>query len=344
MGISILAGPASKDMAKSIADMLAVTDEHTRLVDVDLRVFPDGESKIRIADALDGDDVVVVQSTYPPVDTHMMQLFFILSKVSRVASRTVTVVPYLGYARQDREFLAGEIVSIDAIARIISSYGLDALVTFDAHSNLALSYFTIPVHNISAVPLLAEYFKKRLAGEGVEAKDVVSVSPDTGGASRAEALADMLHCNSIALRKSRDRITGAVKIDHEMLSKIRDDMKDKVAIVVDDMISTGSSVAEAVRVLLEYGCSKVYVACTHALMLDGALERIKESGAVDVVATNTIPNKKVSRIVDVAPLAASTVLSILGNSSATGKMDRESNNKSGSRSSRSSRSSISTST
>ncbi|MEM2919313.1 MAG: ribose-phosphate pyrophosphokinase [Candidatus Nitrosocaldus sp.] len=342
MGISILAGPASKDMAKSIADMLAVTDEHTRLVDVDLRVFPDGESKIRIADALDGDDVVVVQSTYPPVDTHMMQLFFMLSKVSRVASRTVTVIPYLGYARQDREFLAGEIVSIDAIAGIISLYGLDAIVTFDAHSNLALSYFSVPVHNISAVPLLAEHFRERLAGEeGVDARDVVSVSPDTGGASRAEAFADILHCNFIALRKSRDRMTGTIKIDHEMLSKIRDDMKDKVAIVVDDMISTGSSVAEAVRVLLEYGCSKVYVACTHALMLDGALERIKESGAVDVVATNTIPNKKVSRIVDVAPLAASTVLSILGNSSATGKMDRESNNKSGSRSSRSS---ISTST
>ncbi|MEM0496135.1 MAG: ribose-phosphate pyrophosphokinase [Candidatus Nitrosocaldus sp.] len=318
MGISIVAGPASKDMAKGIADTLAGKDEHARLVDVDLRVFPDGESKIRIADALDG-DVVVVQSTYPPVDTHMMQLFFILSKVSRVASRTVTVVPYLGYARQDREFLAGEIVSIDAIARIISSYAIDALVTFDAHSTLALSYFTIPVHNISAVPLLAEYFKKRLVGEGVEAKDVVSVSPDAGGADRAEALADMLHCNSIALRKSRDRITGAVKIDHEMLSKMRDDLNGKVAIVVDDMISTGSSVVEAVRALLEYGCKRVYVACTHALMLDGALERIREGGASDVVATNTVPNK-VSKTVDVAPLAASAVLSILRSSSASSNL------------------------
>ncbi len=322
MGISILAGPASKDMAKGITDTLAGKDEHVRLVDVDLRVFPDGESKIRIAEPLDGDDVVVVQSTYPPVDTHMMQLFFMLSKVSRVAASAVAVIPYLGYARQDREFLAGEVVSIDAIARIISSYGIDALITFDAHSSIALSYFTVRVHNISAVPLLAEYFKNKLAGEGVEAKDVVSVSPDAGGANRAEALADMLHCNFIALRKSRDRITGTIKVEHDMLRDMRDGLKGKVAIVVDDMISTGSSVAEAVRALLEYGCERVYVACTHALMLDGALERIRESGADDVVATNTIPNR-VSRIVDVAPLAASAVLSILSNSSASSKMDRE---------------------
>lgn len=331
MGISILAGPASKDIAKGIADTLA--DEHVRLVDVDLRVFPDGESKIRIADAIDGDDVVVVQSTHPPVDAHMMQLFFILSKVSRVASRTVAVVPYLGYARQDREFLAGEIVSIDAIAKIISSYAIDALITFDAHSSLALSYFTVPVHNISAVPLLAEYFKKRLAGEGVEAKDVLSISPDAGGAARAEALADMLHCNSIALRKSRDRMTGAIKIDHEMLSKMRDDLKGKVAIVVDDMISTGGSVTEAIRALLEYGCKSVYVACTHALMLDGALERIKDGGASDVVATNTVPNM-VSKMVDVAPLAASAVLSILSSNNASSKVGMEyssSNSKSESR-------------
>ncbi|MFN4337168.1 MAG: ribose-phosphate diphosphokinase [Candidatus Nitrosocaldus sp.] len=314
MGISILAGPASKDMAKGIADILADDDEHTRLVDVDLRVFPDGESKIRIAEPLDGDDVVVVQSTYPPVDTHTMQLFFMLSKVSRIASRAVAVIPYLGYARQDREFLPGEVVSIETIAGIISSYGIDAIVTFDAHSRLALSYFTIPVHNISAIPLLAKYFKDRLVEEGIDADDVISVSPDAGGASRAEAFARILQCNSIALRKSRDRMTGGINIDYDMLSKMKDALNGKVAIVVDDMISTGGSVAEAARALLGYGCKRVYVACTHALMLNGALERIKESGASDVVATNTIPNK-VSRIIDVAPLAASTLLSILNSSS-----------------------------
>lgn len=314
MGISILAGPASKDMAKGIADILADDDEHTRLVDVDLRVFPDGESKIRIAEPLDGDDVVVVQSTYPPVDTHTMQLFFMLSKVSRIASRAVAVIPYLGYARQDREFLPGEVVSIETIAGIISSYGIDAIVTFDAHSRLALSYFTIPVHNISAIPLLAKYFKDRLVEEGIDADDVISVSPDAGGASRAEAFAGILQCNSIALRKSRDRMTGSINIDYDMLSKMKDALNGKVAIVVDDMISTGGSVAEAARALLGYGCKRVHVACTHALMLNGALERIKESGASDVVATNTIPNK-VSRIIDVAPLAASTLLSILNSSS-----------------------------
>ncbi len=326
MGISILAGPASRDLAKGIADILA-GNEHTRLVDVDLRVFPDGESKIRIAEPLDGEDVVVVQSTYPPVDTHTMQLFFMLSKVSKVASRVVAVIPYLGYARQDREFLAGEVVSIETIAGIISSYGIDAIVTFDAHSRLALSYFTIPVHNISAVPLLAEYFKDRLAEEGVDVDDVVSVSPDAGGVERAEAFARILRCNSIALRKSRDRITGSVNIDYDMLNKMKDTLNGKIAIVVDDMISTGSSVVEAARALLGYGCKRVHVTCTHALMLNGALEKIKESGASDVAATNTIPNK-VSRIVDVAPLAASALLSILNSSGNEGSSSKSSSSSS----------------
>lgn len=321
MGISIVAGPASKDIAKGIADVIAgySTNMDSRLVDVDLRVFPDGESKIRVTEHLEGDDIVVVQSTYPPVDTHMMQLFFMLSKISRIASRAIAVIPYLGYARQDREFLAGEVVSIEAIAGIISSsYRLDAIVTVDAHSMLALSYFTVPVHNISAVPLLAGYFKDRLVEEGIGAEDTISVSPDAGGASRAEAFADVLKCNSLALRKSRDRITGSVKIDRDMLRVLRDDLEGRVAVVVDDMISTGSSVAEAVRALLEYGCKRVYVACTHALMLNDALERIVESGASDVVATNTIPSR-VNKIVDVSPLAASAVISILMSDASAGR-------------------------
>ncbi|MCS7142134.1 MAG: ribose-phosphate pyrophosphokinase [Candidatus Nitrosocaldus sp.] len=328
MGTSVLAGPASRDIAKSIAVAL-----EARLVDVDLRIFPDGESKIRITGPMEGDDVIVVQSTHPPVDTHMMQLFFMLSRVSRIASRVIALVPYLGYARQDREFLAGEVVSMDTIARIISSYGIDALITVDAHSTLALSYFTIPVYNLSAVPLLAGYFKDRLRGEGVDADDVVSVSPDAGGAGRAEAFAGVIGCSHLALRKSRDRTTGSISIDHDMLKGISDHLRGKVAVVVDDMISTGSSVAEAVRALLEYGCRRVYVTCTHALMLDGALERIRGSGASAIVSTNTVPRGVggLTVEVDVAPLAASALLSILMGRSGMDGMDREGRGEEGSK-------------
>jgi len=285
----VLTSNSGKDFATRLAGSLDLD-----VVDVETMIFSDGESKVRIPIPLDKKDVILVHSTHPPVDRHIMQLFFILSKVSRTANSTILIIPYLAYARQDREFLEGEVISIGTIADIICSYRIDALMTFDAHSMLALSYFKSQVYNLSAIPLLARYFKDM----GLDPSGIVAVSPDTGGAARAEEFASILKCRSIVLRKSRDRVTGDVSIDTSSIDV--DALNDKVAIIVDDMISTGSSVIKTIESIKRL-CKEVYVTCTHALLLEDAYNRIIGAGATDIIASNTVPSH-VSRV-DVSYIA-----------------------------------------
>ena len=285
----MLTSNSGKDFATRLAGSLDLD-----VVDVETMIFSDGESKVRIPIPLDKKDVILVHSTHPPVDRHIMQLFFILSKVSRTANSTILIIPYLAYARQDREFLEGEVISIGTIADIICSYRIDALMTFDAHSMLALSYFKSQVYNLSAIPLLARYFKDM----GLDPSGIVAVSPDTGGAARAEEFASILKCRSIVLRKSRDRVTGDVSIDTSSIDV--DALNDKVAIIVDDMISTGSSVIKTIESIKRL-CKEVYVTCTHALLLEDAYNRIIGAGATDIIASNTVPSH-VSRV-DVSYIA-----------------------------------------
>jgi len=293
----VLTSTSGKDFATRLADPLDLD-----VVEVETRVFSDGESKVRIPVPLDKRDVILVHSTHPPVDRHMMQLFFILSKVSKVAKSTILIIPYLAYARQDREFLEGEVISIGTIADIVCSYMIDALITFDAHSMLALSYFKSQVYNLSAIPLLAGYFKDM----GLDSSGIVVVSPDAGGAARAEEFASILECRYIVLRKSRDRVTGDVSIDASSIDI--DALKNKVAIIVDDMISTGSSVIKAIESIKGL-CKEVYVTCTHALLLGDAYDRIIGAGATDIIASNTVPSH-VSRV-DVSYIASMKLRDIL---------------------------------
>jgi len=284
--ICVLVGPASKDLAKSVANILGA-----ELIDVDLKIFPDGESKVRIDGELDGKFAVIVQSTYPPVDTHLMQSLLMISKAKKMGASVCAVIPYLAYARQDKEFLRGEAVSIELVGSLFNSSGAKNLVTVDAHSQMALSYFRIPAYNVSAVPLLANYFKSQ------KLVQPLAVSPDTGGSARAQEFAKIIGMSSIALLKFRDRNTGEVTIDPN--APELKTVKGRDAILIDDIISTGGSIIKATEVLLKAGCRKVFVACTHALLLDGALEKIMDTGASEVVGTNTVPSQ-VSKV-DVAP-------------------------------------------
>jgi len=284
--LCVLAGPASKDLAKSVAKIL-----HAELIDVELKTFPDGESKVRINGELDGKFAVIVQSTYPPVDTHLMQMLFIVNKAKKMGADVCAVTPYLAYARQDKEFLKGEAVSMEILASIFGSSGAKNLVTVDVHSQMALSYFKIAAYNVSAVPLLADYFKSKKLFQPL------AVSPDSGGLARAKEFGKIIGTSSIALPKFRDRTTGEVKIDpkaRELKTAIGRDV-----ILIDDIISTGGSIVKASEVLLKAGCKNVFVACTHALLLDKALEKIMDAGVKEVVGTNTVPSK-VSKV-DVAP-------------------------------------------
>jgi ribose-phosphate pyrophosphokinase len=284
--ICVLAGPASKDLAKSVSKILKA-----ELIDVELKIFPDGESKIKIEDKLDGKFAIVVQSTYPPVDAHLMQSLLMVSKATKMGATVCATIPYLAYARQDKEFLKGEAVSMELVGNLFTSSGAKNVITVDVHSQIALSYFKVQAYDVSAVPLLADYFKAKTLFQPL------AVSPDTGGSARAKEFAKVIGTTSIALPKVRDKKTGEVKIDPdapELKAAIGRDV-----ILVDDMISTGGSIVKATEVLLKAGCKKVLVACTHPLLLNGALDRIMDAGASEVVGTNTVPSQ-VSKV-DVAP-------------------------------------------
>lgn len=283
--LCVLAGPASKDLAKNVANIL-----NAELIDVELRIFPDGESKIKINGELSNKFVVVVQSTYPPVDTHMMQTLLMISKANKMDANVCAVIPYLAYARQDKEFVKGEAISMELIGSLFNSSGAKNIITVDIHSEIALSQFTIPAYNVSCIPLLANYFKSQKLTKPVVA------SPDLGGSARAEEFAKIIGSIAISLPKSRDRTTGEVSIEE---SKLSADVKGRDVILVDDIISTGGSIVKATEVLTKLGCGKVYATCAHALLVNNALDKIRSAGVSEVVGTNTVPS--IVSKVDVAP-------------------------------------------
>ncbi|MGI0020862.1 MAG: ribose-phosphate diphosphokinase [Nitrososphaera sp.] len=282
--ISVIAGPSSPDLAAGIARRLGAD-----LISTELRIFSDGESKVRL-DRPAGKKCVLVQSTHPPTDSNLMQAMMIARKCADDGAKVCAVMPYLAYARQDRAFLEGEGVSAALVARLLEASGVNAIVTVDIHSQMALSYFK-NARNVSSIPLLAEHASK------MKLKKPLVVSPDAGGADRAEEFARLLKADAVALKKSRDRKTGEVSIE-----KINFDVSGRDAILVDDMISSGGSIVKAAEVLRKAGAGNVYAMCAHALLVGDAAQRIMASGVKDIVATNSIPGRY-AKVDMSAPLA-----------------------------------------
>ncbi|NWK05836.1 ribose-phosphate pyrophosphokinase [Marine Group I thaumarchaeote] len=270
---AVVGGNASRDLGKRIARRLKAP-----YVEAKTRVFPDGESKITFGHIPKNSIVLVVQSTYPPVDTNLLQALSIISQVRKVSSKIYAIIPYMGYARQDRQFLSGEVVTMSIIAKMIQAAGAKKIVVVDIHSKTALNHFKIPKENVSAIPELAKYFKK------MKLKNALVVSPDMGGSLRAKKFAGLLNVGFIALKKSRNRNTGKVLIQS---SKV--DVRGKDLILVDDIISTGGSIIKAAQFLKRQKCKRVFVACTHGLFVEGAEKKIKKAGVSRIISTNTIP-------------------------------------------------------
>jgi ribose-phosphate pyrophosphokinase len=272
--ISIVAGPSSSELAAGIAKHLGA-----RLVPVDLRVFPDGESKVRLAGSC-GRKCAIVQSTYPPSDTHLLQAMMMAKKCADDGADVCAVIPYLAYARQDKAFLEGEAVTAALIAKLLSAAGARSVITVDIHSEKALKFFS-NITNISSMQLLAAY------AEGMKLKNVIVVSPDTGGITRAQEFARILKTDMIALKKSRDRNTGEVTVEQE----IEVNISGRDAILIDDMVSSGGSIVKAAEVLRKNSVHRIYAMCAHALLIGDAASRIAAAGVQNVIATNSIPGK-----------------------------------------------------
>ena len=289
VNFTVIGGNASKDLAKRIARRLKA-----KYVDVDTRTFPDGESKITFRHNLKKSVVLIVQSTYPPVDTNLLQILSIISEVKKISSKIYAIIPYMGYARQDRQFLNGEIATMSVVAKMLQAAGAKKAIVVDIHSKTALRHFKIPTENVSAIPELVKYLKK------LKLKNPVVVSPDTGGSLRAKKFADVLKSDFITLKKSRNRKTGKVSIQ-----STKADVNGKDLIIVDDIISTGGSVVKATQFLKKQKCKRVFVVCTHGLLVGDAEKNIKKAGVTQIISTNTIP-RSISKV-DVSGVIAQAV-------------------------------------
>ncbi len=288
---TVISGKGSQELGKKIAAKLKA-----KYVKSDLRVFPDGESKITLISKPKKGTIIVVQSTYPPVDSNLIQALSLVSKARQFSSQVYAVIPYIGYTRQDREFLPGEIVTMSVVAALFKAAGATRIVVVDIHSKIALKHFRIAVKNVTAVPELAQYFKK------LKLRKPLVVSPDLGGKSRAKQFAKLLNTKFIALQKLRDRKTGKITIKSPNLKKV----KGRDLILIDDMISTGKSIVKATEFLKKQNCRRVYVACTHALLVGDAEKKIRKAGVSKLVSTNTIPGK--TSLVDVSAAIAKAIV------------------------------------
>jgi len=286
---TVIGGGASKDLAKRLARKLKAV-----YIQTETKIFPDGESKITLRKIPKKSVILVVQSTYPPVDTNLLQALSIISQVRKISSRTFAIIPYMGFARQDKQFLSGEVITMSVVAKMLQSAGAKKVIVVDIHSNTALNHFNIPTENISAVPELANYFKK------LNLKNPLVVSPDVGGSSRSKKFASLLKTDFIVLKKHRDRKTGRVSIQ---TAKV--DVQGKDLILVDDIISTGDSIIKAAQFLKKQKCKRVVVACTHGLLVEGAEKKIRKAGVSRIISTNTIPGN--TSKVDVSGILAKSV-------------------------------------
>ena len=285
--MKIIPGPSSIKLGNSIAEILGI--ETVRIAH---KKFPDGESYIRFEGEVAGEEVAIVQTTGPPQDTNLIQLFILADAAKDLgAKRVIAVVPYLAYARQDKRFLPGEAISIQTIGKLLKASGIDELLTVNVHQEKILEKFEIPARNISAIGLLANYFKSR----GLEG--AFALAPDKGASEFATEASKILGGGYGWLHKERDRYTGEVKTEEKTL-----DVSGKDAIIFDDIISTGGTTANAVKILKKQGARRIFAACVHPLMIGNAKERILQSGAEEIVGTDSVPSDVT--VVSLAPLLA----------------------------------------
>jgi ribose-phosphate pyrophosphokinase len=288
--LSVITGKPSEELARKLSQKIKAN-----LVKSEIRTFPDGESKITISGIISKRKSIVVQSICPPVDTNLIHALSLISKAKETSDEVIAVIPYMGYARQDREFLPGEIITMKVLGKLFKGSGASKIIAVDIHSMLGFKHFSIKTENISAIADLAQYFKK------LNLKNPLVVSPDQGGKERAKVFAKEFGSEYIALEKKRDRKTGKVQIK----TKNVDEVANRDLILVDDMISTGGSIVKATQFLKKQKCKRVYVACTHALLINNAENKIKKAGVTRIVSTNTIANK--TSIVDISNTIAKAI-------------------------------------
>lgn len=300
--VKIFAGNACPNLAKAVADKLKMP-----LGGLEVGKFSDGEVSVHITESVRGCDVFVIQSTSYPVNDNLMELLIITDALRRAsAGRITAVIPYFGYARQDRKSRARDPITAKLVADLITSSGADRVLTMDLHAPQLQGFFDIPVDHLLGMPVLARQIEK---SEQFKNADIVIVSPDVGSVSRARLLAQRLHCPLAIVDKRRPK-ANAVEI-----MNVIGDVKDKVCIVLDDMIDTAGTICSGAQGLIDFGAVEVHACCTHGVLSGAALERLENSVIKTITILDTIehPQKElISKIktVSVAPIFAEAIKSI----------------------------------
>ena len=295
-GIKIFTGNSHPALAKEIADILGVPVGNSRV-----GTFSDGEISVDINETVRGVDVFVIQSTNDPVNDNLMELLIMIDAFKRAsAGRITAVIPYYGYARQDRKAKARDPITSKLVADLLTAAGADRVLTMDLHAAQIQGYFNIPVDHLLGMPILAKYFVQKGLSER---DDVVVVSPDLGSVTRARKFADKLHAPIAIIDKRRPRPNVSE------IMNIIGDIKGKTTILVDDMIDTAGTITNGANALMKMGAKEVYACCTHAVLSGPAIERIDESCIKELIMLNTIclPEDKMLgkfKILSVAPVFA----------------------------------------
>ena len=287
--LRLLAGNANPELAKEIADHLGI-----KLIDAQVGHFNNGEIQVMISESIRGKDIFIIQPTSQPVNDNLMELLIMTDACKRASARSVTaVVPYYAYARQDRKTRGREPISAKLVANLMSAAGLNRVVTVDLHAGQIQGFFDIPVDHLAAAPALAEYFHNL----NLTKEEMVVISPDLGGVTRARKMADLLD-TSIAIIEKRRPQPGCAEV-----MNLIGDVKGKTCIMIDDMVDTAGSLCEGAKALMKMGAKEVYACCSHGILTDPAVQRIQDSAIKQLVITNTIPldpKKKCDKIVTIS--------------------------------------------
>jgi ribose-phosphate pyrophosphokinase len=274
--IKIFAGNSNKPLALEVCAHLGM-----ELGKSDVRSFSDGEVNVDIQESVRGVEVYVLQSTCTPTNDNLMELLIMLDAFKRASAVSVTaVIPYYGYARQDRKVAPRTPISAKLVADLITAAGATRVVSVDLHAGQIQGFFNIPVDHIYATPVLLDYIKKNFTD------DIVVVSPDAGGVERARAFAKRLGTNLAIIDKRRPRANVS-----EVMNIIGD-VEGKTAVLLDDMIDTAGTITQAAEALVKNGAKQVYACATHAVLSGPAMDRIEKSPIKELVVTNTIPPTK----------------------------------------------------
>lgn len=266
--------------------------------------FSDGEVQINIEESIRGCDVFVIQSTSQPVNENLMELLIMIDALKRASAKTINIVmPYYGYARQDRKARAREPITAKLVANLLETAGAHRVITLDLHAPQIQGFFDILIDHLVAVPILSDFFKEK------NLEDIVIVSPDHGGVTRARKMADRLKAPIAIIDKRRPRPNVA-----EVMNIIGN-IEGKTAILIDDIIDTAGTITLAANALVENGAKEVYACCTHPVLSGPAIERIQNSSIKELVITNSIvlsEEKKIDKIVElsVAPLIAEAIIRV----------------------------------